>query len=82
MLVYAFQMLVSYFWGQKHYPIPYNLRKFALYLGLSVGIFLLSANLFDATFSWLKFGVNNLMIVFYLFIVSAVEGIKLKKINL
>lgn len=82
MLVYAFQMLVSYFWGQKHYPIPYNLRKFALYLGLSVGIFLLSANLFDATFSWLKFGINNLMIVFYLFIVSAVEGIKLKKINL
>jgi O-antigen/teichoic acid export membrane protein len=37
--VYAFQMVLSYFLGQKHYPIPYNLNKFGLYLGASILIY-------------------------------------------
>mgnify|MGYP000547078297 CR=1 FL=1 len=32
MLVYAAMMVASYIWGQQHYPINYNIRKFFLYL--------------------------------------------------
>lgn len=39
-IVYAGQMVVSYYLGQKHYPIPYNLRKFALYGLVAIGIYL------------------------------------------
>ena len=37
--VYAFQMVLSYVLGQVHYPIPYNLKKFGLYLGSSLLIY-------------------------------------------
>jgi O-antigen/teichoic acid export membrane protein len=37
--VYAFQMVLSYVLGQVHYPIPYNLKKIALYLGSSIVIY-------------------------------------------
>jgi len=36
LIVYATQMLLSYVLGQRHYPIPYNLKKFFLYLSLSL----------------------------------------------
>jgi len=39
LIVYAFQMVLSYVLGQVHYPIPYNLKKFGLYLGSSLLIY-------------------------------------------
>lgn len=42
LFVYFFQMVLSYFLGQKHYPIPYNLKKFFLYLGITLGIYFLA----------------------------------------
>jgi O-antigen/teichoic acid export membrane protein len=39
LIVYAFQMVLSYILGQVHYPIPYNLKKFGLYLSSSILIF-------------------------------------------
>ncbi|MDX1334007.1 MAG: polysaccharide biosynthesis C-terminal domain-containing protein, partial [Robiginitalea sp.] len=35
---YGSMMLLSYFFGRKYYPIPYNLRKIFFYLGIS-GLF-------------------------------------------
>lgn len=32
---YAIMMLLSFYFGRKYYPIPYNLKKILLYLGLS-----------------------------------------------
>jgi len=32
---YFIMMLLSFYYGRKYYPIPYNLKKIALYLGLS-----------------------------------------------
>ncbi len=33
---YASMMIISYFIGQKYYPIPYNVKKLSLYLGMSI----------------------------------------------
>lgn len=35
---YAIMMLLSYYFGRKYYPIPYNLRKIGIYLFLSIGL--------------------------------------------
>lgn len=35
---YTLMMVLSYTIGQKHYPIPYDLKKFFLYLVLSIAI--------------------------------------------
>ena len=32
---YAIMMLLSFYFGRKYYPIPYNLKKIVLYFGLS-----------------------------------------------
>ena len=39
---YGIMMLLSYYFGRKYYPIPYNLKKIGLYLVLSTGFSLLS----------------------------------------
>ncbi len=43
-LCYGGMMVISYFWGQKHYPIPYAWRKLVAYIAISVllyGLYLL-----------------------------------------
>ena len=36
LVAYALMMLLSYYFGRKHYPIPYNLKKIGLYFSVSV----------------------------------------------
>jgi len=39
---YACMMLLSYYFGRKYYPIPYNLKKIGTYLVMSITLSLLS----------------------------------------
>ncbi|GAA3631124.1 oligosaccharide flippase family protein [Flavivirga jejuensis] len=38
LVAYAIMMLLSYYYGRKYYPIPYNLKKIGLYLVGSIGL--------------------------------------------
>ena len=42
LLAYGSMMVLSYFIGKKHYPVPYNLKKTLSYLGLSIAIVYIS----------------------------------------
>ena len=46
LLAYAFMTFISYFYGKKHYTVPYNLKKVAIYLIISTGLSYLSFILF------------------------------------
>ena len=78
LIVYAAQMVASYLLGQRYYPIKYNLRKFALYLGLSLLIFWLT-RLVDIGNAYLKFFVHNGLICFFLLVVWSLDFRNLKK---
>lgn len=39
---YLVMMLLSYFYGQKHMPINYNMKSIGVYTALAVGLFLIS----------------------------------------
>lgn len=80
LIVYAVQMVASYLLGQKYYPIKYNLRKFVLYFGLAVALFLVAfiMNLDPGIFTVSKFIIHNLMIIFYVFVVWFIERATLK----
>ncbi len=82
LIVYAMQMAASYFLGQKYYPIHYDRKKFAMYLGLATGIFFLAyvLNLSPKAFSWYKFFIHNALIVLFAGVVIAVEK-PLKKLK-
>jgi O-antigen/teichoic acid export membrane protein len=78
LIVYGGQMVVSYLLGQKHYPIPYNLRKFGLYSILAIGLFLLT-RLFHLEFGWTQLLIHNGLIGFYIAVVYTLErNVKLK----
>ena len=59
---YTVMMVSSYIWGQKNYPIPYNLKKIAGYLFASVCVVFVSFIVFDRN---LIIG-NTLFIIFTL----------------
>jgi O-antigen/teichoic acid export membrane protein len=42
LIAYATMMILSYIWGQKNYPIPYNLRKNLAYIIASIILVVLS----------------------------------------
>lgn len=75
LIVYGLQMVASYYLGQKHYPINYNLRKFGLYFGLALGIYLITyfVNLAPNEFTWPKFFFHNSLILIYVGIVWFIE---------
>jgi O-antigen/teichoic acid export membrane protein len=62
LIVYAAQMIASFYLGQKFYPINYNLRKFFFYMGLSLLFFFL-CYVMDIQTVWLKFIVHNLFVL-------------------
>ena len=81
-IVYGGMMVASYFLGQKHYPIPYNLKKVGFYLLFSLVLFGLSwcfkAFITDSLGATLSF--NSALLFFYLWFVFNLEGINLKGI--
>jgi len=79
MIVYGAQMIASYLLGQKYFPIRYNLRKFFLYMGFSVGIFFLAGFFHLEEGSVFKFIVNNMLIAVFIGLVLFMEGIKLRR---
>lgn len=68
LITYTTMMLLCYFWGQKHYPIPYNVKKGVLYI-LSAGTFVfLSFVVFDRNLI-----IGNLLLLVYLATIVFVE---------
>jgi len=47
LIAYASMMVMSYIWGQKNYPIPYNLKKNLAYIIISILLVYLSFSVFN-----------------------------------
>ncbi len=44
---YFSMLVITYLWGKKHYPVPYDVKKLVMYLGLVYGMFLVKQYIFD-----------------------------------
>lgn len=75
LIVYAAQMVASYILGQKHYPINYNLRKFGLYFGTALILFLITfwVDLDPDEWTFRKFIFHNGIILLYVALVWFIE---------
>ena len=60
LIAYASMMIMSYIWGQKNYPIPYNLKKSLAYIISSTLLVYLSFYVFNHNI----FIGNGLLIIF------------------
>lgn len=65
---YGCMMVVSYYYGQKYYPIPYNLKKMSLYLLVSSTFSVISFYVYRDLF-W----VGMSLLILYLLIVFILE---------
>ena len=66
LIVYFTQMVISYILGQRHYPIPYNLKKFIFYISLALALYFLSPYIKVDNFTVNLFIQNSLLLMFVL----------------
>ena len=75
LLAYAVMMALSYYFGRKYYPIPYNIKKIGLYLGLSITMSVLSFYQFRANYV-----IGITLLIVFLGVVVLLEKNQLKRI--
>ncbi|NCO63555.1 MAG: oligosaccharide flippase family protein [Flavobacteriales bacterium] len=75
LVAYSVMMFLSYYFGRKYYPIPYNLKKIGLYLILSVGFSVVSFYKFREQYS-----VGISMLIVFLVIIFISEKKQLKQL--
>ncbi len=75
LLTYFTMMMVSYMLGQKHYPIPYNLKRILLYLAVATFIGFANFFVFDRNIY-----SGNALLLAFMTLVFYLERTELKKI--
>jgi O-antigen/teichoic acid export membrane protein len=78
---YGGMMILSYFLGQKHFPIKYNVRAITVYTFLTIGLFLLSLTYGSIHNTVLKIVLNNLLIAIFVWVIYKLEINNLKKLT-
>ncbi len=76
---YGTMMVISYFLGQKYYPVKYNIRAMGVFFILSVGLYFLSFIWQDLDNKYLKLILNNLLVLLFVFFFYKLEFSNLKK---
>lgn len=77
LIAYASMMLMSFFFGKRYYPIPYNMRKIVFYGGLSILFSMLSFYVFNRNLI-----AGSLLLLLFLGLIYKLEGDKLQRIFL
>jgi O-antigen/teichoic acid export membrane protein len=75
LIAYGTMMLLSYYFGRKYYPIPYNLKKIGLYLTVSIGLSALSFYQYRENYV-----IGITMLIVFLGLVILLEKNQLKQI--
>lgn len=76
LICYGLMMIVSYFLGQTYYPVPYDLRRFFLYLAIAVAIFLLQSQIIvmlPESLWFMKYFTAALLMAMFLGVVYVIE---------
>jgi O-antigen/teichoic acid export membrane protein len=76
---YGSMAVISYFLGQKHYPIKYNVRAMSVFFILAIGFYFLSLTWQQLESRYLRLILNNLLVVLFVFLFYKLEFSNLKK---
>lgn len=76
---YFVMMVISYYWGRKFYPVPYNLKRIGAYFGIAAAIYGISLLLPDLN-SIMKFTVHTFLFFVFLFVTWKLEKTQLKRL--
>jgi O-antigen/teichoic acid export membrane protein len=65
-------MVITYLWGHKHLPIPYDLPRIGFYTLITICFYICSVFLSDLAI-WLKYSGNTSMLAIFIYIVLKKE---------
>jgi hypothetical protein len=72
---YGSMATISYFWGQRHYPVPYNVPRILGYMALGLLLWW-GCELLWTQNLWLRYGLRSVVLLGYLGVVWRLEGLK------
>ncbi len=75
LVAYATMMLLSYYFGRKYYPIPYNLKKIGLYFSVSITLSVISFYYFRENYA-----IGTVMLMAFITIIFILEKNQLKQL--
>ncbi len=80
-ICYFLMMLMSYFWGQKHFSVPYNIKKIALYISL-ISILTLISIFVNPNFNsiFIKISFSTFLFLMYLLFILKNEKEEFSKL--
>lgn len=79
LVCFFLMMVITYFWGQKYYYIPYNLQRLAVYILTGVAFYGMSLISRDFT-PFLKYLINSVWMVLYLLLIFRLESAEIFQI--
>ncbi|HRG38464.1 MAG TPA: oligosaccharide flippase family protein [Bacteroidia bacterium] len=79
LICYASMMVASYFLGNKHYPVNYDIKRILGYLTLSITLYLFSI-LIKTNHSVLNLFMNNVLVVVFIAVIWRFEKTNLRKL--
>jgi O-antigen/teichoic acid export membrane protein len=74
---YMVVLTISYFLGQKYYPVPYNLKRIGFYFAVALALYFVSM-LFISMHQMIKYGIGTVLIGLFAAIVFVFEKNDLK----
>ncbi len=78
---YGSMMLISYFWGQKAYPVPYAVGKLTIYFIVMLACYFVHRVICGLTpIVWMRMLAATILVVAYVFFIIKKEGSDLKKL--
>ncbi len=77
---YAVMMIVSYLIGQRHYKVPYDLKKIALYFLVAVFLYIVNQYVSFESLA-IRYSFKIILIASYILFFLFINGFKLRKTN-
>ena len=78
---YGIMMVISYYLGQKYYPINYNLRSISVFSLLALGLFAISKTYSGIDSKLIIIILNNVLFGVFIYAFYILEFDNLKKIK-
>jgi O-antigen/teichoic acid export membrane protein len=80
LICYASMMVASYFLGNKHYPVNYDLKRILGYLTLSITLYFLSKGI-KTDFEVFNLLINNILVVAFIAVIWKFEKTNLRRLT-
>lgn len=81
LIAYGSMMIISYFLGQKHYPVKYNLRSMLFFFFCALGFYFISLTYSSLNSIVIKLILNNLFVLLFAWLFYKLEFSNLKNIK-